>query len=323
MPSASPLLRIDESRTAKAIEGYIRDLLHKRSARGVLIGLSGGLDSAVLSALAVRALGKDLVHVAYLFDRDSEPESERKARVVADWLDLDLEVQDIQPAMREKRVYAPLIMRISPLSGLVTRQLINNSYRLLFAESPFMSTLRQGKFDGHRLKKLVYNLTVRHIEAGFNARHIYRREMLEKRTQCQNRLLLGAANRSECLVGWFVKDGIDDLPFSPLMGLYKTQVRQLAAYLGIPSEVQNQVPSPDMMKGIGDEFAMGVTYSNIDIILDGMDRDLPDEEMIAFGVTREEIYLVREMNRLSIWKRESEHDDPPVDGGVHGGLRVP
>ncbi len=186
-----------------------------------------------------------------------------------------------------------------------------------------MSTLRQGKFGGRRLKKLVYNLTVRHIEAGFNARHIYRREMLEKRAQDQNWLLLGAANRSECLVGWFVKDGIDDLPFSPLMGLYKTQIRQLAAYLGIPSEVQKQVPSPDMMKGIGDEFAMGVTYSNIDIILDGMDRALSDDEIIASGVTRREIYLVREMNRLSVWKRESEHDKPPGDGGVRGGFRVP
>lgn len=323
MPSASPLLRIDESRAAKAIEGYIRNLVHKRSARGVLIGLSGGLDSAVLSALAVRASGKDLVHVAYLFDRDSEPESERMARLVADWLGLGLEVQDIEPAMREKRIYTPLIMRISPLSGFATRQLINNSYRLLFAESPFMSTLRQGKFDGHMLKKLVYNLTVRHIEAGFNARHIYRREILEKRAQDQNWLLLGAANRSECSVGWFVKDGIDDLPFSPLTGLYKTQVRQLAACLGIPSEVQNQIPSPDMMKGITDEFAMGITYSKIDTILDGVDRGLPDEEMIASGVTKEEICLLREMNRLSTWKRESEHDEPPVDGGVRGGFRVP
>lgn len=321
MPSANKLLKIDESRAAESIEKYIQNLLDKYSAKGVLIGLSGGIDSAVLSALTVRALGKDLVHVSFLYDRDSEKESEHKARLVANWLGLELETQNIEPPIHKKRTYAPLIMRVSTLSRFVNRYFINNSYRLIFAESPFISALRQGKFDGHKLKEMVYNFTIRHIEAGFNARHIYRREILEKKVKDQNWLLLGAANRSEYLVGWFVKGGIDDLPLSPLMGLYKTQVRQLAAYLGIPSEIQSQIPSPDMMKGITDEFALGINYSKIDIILDGIDRGLRDEEIIAAGVNMEEISQVREMNHFSIWKRGSEHADPPVDGSVKGDFR--
>jgi len=322
MSLANSRLKIDERRAAEGIEKYIRNLLNEYSAKGVLIGLSGGLDSAVLSTLAVRALGKELVHVSYLFDRDSQKESEHRARLVANSLGLELEIQDIEPAMQERGIHAPLIMRISKLSGFVSCYLINNLYRLIFAESPFISTLHQRKFNGHKLKELVYNYTIRHIEAGFNARHIYRREILEERAGDQNWLLLGAANRSECLVGWFVKGGIDDLPLSPLMGLYKTQIRQLAAYLEIPSEIQNQIASPDMMKGVTDELGMCLSYDKIDVILDGMDRGLQDDEMVEAGVTRRQISLVRQMNHLSIWKRESEHAEPPVNGGMSGKFRV-
>jgi NAD+ synthase len=322
MPLSESLLKIDEGRAAEGIEKYIRDLLDQHSARGILIGLSGGLDSAVLSTLAVRALGKGLVHVCYLYDRDSEKDSQHRARLVADRLGLELHLHNIDQAMQEKRIYAPLIVRLSGISGFLSRCLVNRSYRLIFAESPFVSTLRQSEFDGHRLKKLVYKSTLRHIEAGFNARHIYRREVLEKQAEDRGWLLLGAANRSECLIGWFVKGGIDDLPLSPLMGLYKTQVRQLAAYLGIPSEIRSRIPSPDMMKGLTDEFVLGINYSTIDVVLDGMDRGLSDEEMIACGIARKQISRVRELNRLSAWKRESKHAHPPVDGGTGGGIRV-
>jgi NAD+ synthase len=321
MPSKSSLLKIDAGRAAKQIQSYIQNLVAKYSARGVLIGLSGGIDSAVLTTLAVRALGKDLVHVSYLYDRDSERESRHKARLVANWLGLELEVRNIEPLMRARGIYAPIIMRIVALSRFLNRHLLDKSCRLILSESPFISTLRGG-FNGSKFKSWVYNSSVRHIEAGFNSRHIYRREMLEKEAKDHNWLLLGAANRSEYLVGWFVKDGIDDLPLSPLIGLYKTQVQQLAAYLKIPSEIQNQIPSPDMMKGVSDESAIGMSYTKLDIVLDSMGRGLTSEEMMSVGTTEGEISLVREMNRLSFWKRKSEHVDSPVDGSMSGGLRV-
>jgi len=314
-------LRIPDDEVARRIETYIRDRVERHSAEGILIGLSGGLDSAVLTALAVRALGGDRVHVAFLYDRDTDAASERKARLVADSLGLDLPSESIEPAMQERGVYAPFAMRGSALSRLLNRFSLN-LYRLLFREAAFESSLRRGHFGRNRLKRVVYTRTVGHIEAAFNARHIYRREMLEARAQAHNWLLLGAANRSECMVGWFVKDGVDDLPISPIMGLYKTQVRQLAAYLDIPPEIREQTPSPDMMKGVTDEFAVGVLYERIDLILDGMERGLPDEEIAALGVPRDEIGRVRRIHRLSAWKRESPHETPPVDGGISGGLRV-
>ena len=115
--------------------------------------------------------------------------------------------------------------------------------------------------------------------------------------------LLGAANRTEWLVGWFVKDGIQDLPIQPLTGLYKTRIRQLATFLDVPAGVVEQAPSPDMMKGISDEFALGVCYSKIDLIPDHLERGMTKESILAAACTENEIYRVQEMNRYSEWKR--------------------
>jgi NAD+ synthase len=311
--SSTSLLTISAKHATESIEEYIQRLLKTQLAEGVLIGLSGGIDSAVLATLAVRALGKERVHVYYLYDRDSGKESQRRACLVANWLGLELKLHNIELMMRQRRIYAPLIMRIISLSGFVNRYLASNLYRFFYGEAPFISTLRRDSFTGYKPGKSFYNCTVRYVEAAFNARHIYRREFLEKLAKEQNWLLLGAANRSEYLVGWFVKDGID---------LYKTQVRQLADYLNLPFEVQNQQPSPDMAKGITDELAIGISYTDLDIILDGFDCNLPDKKISEAGVTRSQISHVHRLNQLSAWKRASEHHRPPVDGGAGGGFRI-
>jgi len=118
-------------------------------------------------------------------------------------------------------------------------------------------------------------------------------------------LLLGAANQSEWFVGWFVKDGIDYLTIQPLKGFNKTQIRQLAAFLGVPAGVVEQAPSPDMMKGISDEFALGIRYSKIDLILDHLEGGMTKESVLAAGCTEKQIRLVQEMKRHSEWKRNT------------------
>lgn len=299
-------MRISPSGVAADIEAGIHGLLAAHSAGGVVIGLSGGIDSAVLAALAVRALGAGRIYVYHLHDRHSEKESRYRAQLLADWLGIKLIFHDIYPAMHKRRVYTPVIMRIMALSGFMNRYLNAKVHRVLYGESLFISTLRKGRYEGSKLKKFLYERTVRHVEESFNARHIYRRRFLERKGEEQNCLVLGAANRSECMVGWFVKDGVDDMPFSPLNRLYKTQVRQLAAHLNLPAKIQYQAPSPDMAKGITDEHAVGISYEKLDIILHGLDNDFSDEQMTQAGVTKKQIAHVRRMNSLSAWKRTSE-----------------
>jgi NAD+ synthase len=323
MPPELSSLEINEKKTVEILISYLKELQKSRSSSGILLGLSGGIDSAVLATLGALAIDKKNVHVSCLYDRDSGKESVDNANLMADWLGLKLDVQDITPAMEEKGVYAHSSVRVSALSAVFNR-FFTRLYCLLFQESPFMSSLREGcnKFDHHTFRKQVYNLTVRHVIAGVEARHIYRRIILEEKARSMNLTLLGAANRTESMTGWFVKGGIDDLSVQPLIGLYKTQIRQLARYLGLPERIQTQPPSPDMIKGITDEFGIRMNYDRLDLVLDYLDRGLAEDEIIAKGITEKELYHVRELNRLSAWKRGTYHFIPPVDGGPGGGIRL-
>lgn len=319
----SSYLRINEKKTVESFVDYLQDLSEEHATSGILIGLSGGIDSSLLSTLAVNALGKDSVHLEYLYDQHSGHKLRQNARLMAEWLGIELQEQSIEPAMREAGVYAASGMTATSFSGLLNR-LFHQAYRFAFRETPFISTLRLGDAEasGGDLSKQDFRLVIRQHEDGINARHRYRRQLLEEKAREGNWLLLGAANRTEWLVGWFVKDGIDDLPIQPLIGLYKTQVRQLAAFLEIPAEVQHQKPSPDMMKGVTDEFALGLSYSKIDLILDHLDGGLTKKTLHNTGISNREIRLVGEMNRLSHWKRGSAHTHPHIDGYLDGGLRI-
>ncbi len=315
-------LKIDVERTARRLEQYIKETIESNRADGVLTGLSGGIDSAVLTSLAVGALGSEKVKACFLYDQTSDKNSQQLARLAADWLGVQLRLYDIEPAMRQRKVYSHPVMRIAALSRILNR-LMGVLYRLLCGQSPFAASLRAGGCDSHKDTSRLYNLGMKHVTASFDARHIYRRQLLEKIAADENLLLPGAANRSERMVGWFVKDGIDDLFFSPLAGLYKTQIRQLAEYLDLPGPILSQVPSPDMLKGVTDEQQIGISYAVLDTILDCMDSGLGDDEIVAAtGATKKQISHVRTINRLSEWKRKSPHHPVPADGGIKGGFRA-
>ena len=101
-----------------------------------------------------------------------------------------------------------------------------------------------------------------------------------------------------------------------------TGMQQLAAHLGVPDEILTQALSPDMMKGITDELAVGMSYEKIDIALDLLEGGLTEKQVATAGVTRQEIDLVREMKHMSRWKGELPRLRFPVDGGPTGGLRL-
>ncbi len=323
MITASALLRIDEERAVKTAVEYLHHLCARHSARDVLAGLSGGVDSAVLVALATRSLGENSVHAMYLYDRDSERGQGSHAIQVAHWLGIELETESIESGRRKGGIYTSWGMRITRLSSFINRFMFK-LYHLMAGETPFVSSLRAGGSEvvDLRPRGSVLRFVNRYAEELFYARHRYRRKVLESKARAQNWLLLGGANRSEWEVGWFVKDGVDDLPYQPLIGLYKTQVRQLARYLGVPGEIRQQAPSPDMMKGISDEYALGISYSKIDIGLDYLAGDSSRGVVRAAGVTDEELRRIREMKELSRWKRRRMSEPFPVDGGRNGGLRI-
>jgi NAD+ synthase len=224
--------------------------------------------------------------------------------------------------MEAESIYDPVSMRITSFSGWLNRWL-HRTYGWVTGETPFVSALRAGKLAVEKRDKVRggYHLTVASTEAAFNARHRYRRKLLEAEARERDWVLIGAANRSEWLVGWYVQGGVDHLPLQPLIGLYKTQIRQLAAYLGLPEEVRRQAPSPDMRKGITDEFALGLPYWKIDLVLDYLDGGLNEVQITSAGVTQREMAHVQQMHMLSEWKRDPQTVPPPVEGTISGGYR--
>ncbi|MDD3643246.1 MAG: NAD(+) synthase [Candidatus Krumholzibacteria bacterium] len=321
--TALELLSIDEERAVAALEGYVRGLSERRAAGGVLVGVSGGLDSAVLASIAARALGPSSVRAVYLFDRDHPPCPGSDAALVARWLGIGLESRSIESAGREGSADEAGGSALASLPPTANR-LLYRGYLLLVGETPFVSSLRAGgsAASGRGMRDRARRLIGRYTDEIFDRKHRLRRQAIESMASATGMMPLGGANRSEWETGWFVPGGIDDLPHQPLLGLYKTQVGQIARFLGVPGRILRKAPSPDMLPGIDDEFALGMSYAALDIALDLLAGGTSGVEAAAAGVSQKQIRRAREMRDLSGWKRKEPAGRFPADGSREGGLRT-
>jgi len=302
-------LEIDPEQAAGNIQRQIRTLVAADRADGITLGLSGGVDSAVLATLAARAVGPARLSCWYLYDHHSHPRLRRRAHAVARRLNVRLNCCNITAAMKRSGIAEPLVMKAFRLFPALSRLLNTSLAARLCRELPFLATLRRDPIALGPIRSFLYHHTVAAVENAFNAGHVYRRRFLERHARRNNLLLLGAANKSEWMVGWFVKNGIDDMPHSPLKHLYKTQVIRLAEHLQLPEEVIRQAPSPDMLRGLNDESALALDYQRLDKILYCLQHGLSDRRIIQAGIDPAHVDLVRKMIQLSEWKRQP---DPPA-----------
>ena len=119
--------------------------------------------------------------------------------------------------------------------------------------------------------------------------------------ELENRLVVGAANKSEYEIGYFVKHGCDDATdIMPLINLYKTQVRELARYLSIPSRIIEKAPSPDILPGIIDEEAIGIPYEKLDLVLLALKKGWEMGEIArSVGIDEKKVIYVRSLMQKS------------------------
>lgn len=300
--SAEELLRIDPKAVAQSIEKYIRDVVDKHGAKGIALGVSGGLDSAVVAPLAVRALGKDRVHFYFVNSNQCDQESQDMARMVADSLGLKLNIESVEAVMREKAESASFFKRLSHLPPAVISAL-ESLYYWIMGETVYMTSLRKNEFKDGSFKKWLYESMIKDIVTMFDGVSIERRKLLEGICKRENLVLIGAGNGSETKTGWFNIGGLDDMPYSPIGDLYKTQVRQLAEYLEVPVAIRNRKPIPDSLKGVTDESVLSMGYEKADVILYGIEHKMKDEEIMQYGPTKKEVERMRKISTLSEWKR--------------------
>jgi len=179
------------------------------------------------------------------------------------------------------------------LRGFLIKKLIHY-YEGRTGEHPFSASMvgvKGKEFGSFLCHKVAY----------YRIKHRMRMILLYYYGELENRLVVGAANKSEYEIGYFVKHGCDDATdIMPLINLYKTQVRDLARYLNIPSRIIEKPPSPDILPGIIDEEAIGIPYEKLDLILAALERGWEGSEITrVLGIEEKKIIHVENLVQKS------------------------
>jgi NAD+ synthase len=262
-------MKIEPEKLSVFLANFIKEKMEKLEREGVILGLSGGIDSAVVAALCKRAVGSQNTSALLMPDKDSEEKHIKDALNLAKELRIETKLINITPYLKELGIYKLFLLNQPPLIKKLKGTLIkgaHNFYKKRTGETPFSASILgfKDKEFGSYLKK---------VNAYYRVKHRMRMLLLYLYAELENRLVVGAANKTEYKIGFFVKHGCDDASDAmPLLNLYKTQVRELARYLNIPSIFIEKSPSPDIIPGIIDEEAIGIPYEKLDLILLALEK---------------------------------------------------
>jgi NAD+ synthase len=272
MPRLDPsVLGLDLEAEAERITGWIRATLAEPLRRkGLVVAISGGIDSSVCAALAVRALGPARVRALMLPELDSSRASGDLASTLAAHLGVVAERVDLAPTLRALGCYAlrdAAIRRIFPAYDEGWRNKIVlagglqggiNHFRLVVRD-------REGVEHSARLPLAEYL----DIVAATNMKQRSRKLLEYTLADRLNYAVVGTPNRLEYDQGFFVKNGDGAADLKPIAHLYKTQVYAMARHLGLPAEICNAVPTTDtysLAQG-QEEFYFALPYAQMDLAL--------------------------------------------------------
>jgi NAD+ synthase len=291
-------LTIDAASLAPQLEEFIRMGVDNLQREGAVVGLSGGIDSAVVAALAARALGPDKVLVLLMPDRDSARASKRDALKLAQGLGIRYKTVGLTKFLFLIGIYWKLPLWLLGLRHFQAK-LIHRYYDSLvreWGESPFAAIMVGTK----ELPGPLVNRAVAYHRVKGRLRAI----LLYYYAELENLLVLGTCNKTEKSIGFFIKYGDAAADIAPVESLYKTQVRQLATFLEIPDEIISKPPSPDLLPGITDEYAIGLSYETLDRILWRLEAGMDTEEIAgALGLEPDRVDYVQELTRRSAHMR--------------------
>ncbi len=263
-------LKIDPIRLSFSLEEFIRESMEKLEREGVIFGLSGGVDSSVVGVFCKRAVGSEKTLALIMPEKDSKKEYIKDSIEFAKQFNIDTRVIDISPYLEELGIYKLFPLHKFPMSEKIKENLVKKAYKLYTSktgETPFSTSIL-----GFKNKKFVPYL--KKCNAYYRVKHRLRMMLLYLHGELENRLITGAANKTEHEIGFFVKHGCDHAAdIMPLLNLYKTQVIELAKFLNIPSRIIEKSPSPDIIPGIIDEEAIGLPYEKLDVILLALEKN--------------------------------------------------
>jgi NAD+ synthase len=224
-------LKVDLPLTATRLKRFIKDYVQRTKAKGIVLALSGGIDSSTAAALSALAIGGQKVLALSMPEKETYNSLDVKhAKRLAEKFNFNLETIDITNILK---AYYTSIPAFKP-EDLGSKGNIKARARIT----------------------CVY----------YYANH-------------QNRIVVGPSDKSETMMGYFTKWGDAAADISPLMDLYKTQVKQLAAHIGVPTEIIEKLSSPQLWPGQLAETELGMKYETLDLILLGLENFMAPEEI--------------------------------------------
>lgn len=251
---ARALLDIEPSLLAEFLVEFLREelVVQRGMTRGVL-GLSGGIDSAVTCYLAARALGPENVLAVRMPYRKSSQASLDHAQLVVDDLGVKATTIDI----------SAMVDGFGDIGEVA------------------MTPYRLGNVCARSRMIVLYDLGAR-----------------------DGAMPLGTGNKTERMFGYYTWHGDDAPPINPLGDLFKTQVFELARYLGVPDVICDKPPTADLIEGQTDEGDFGITYALADEILVLLMRGFQRDQIMAFGCSERDVDLVMRKVSGTHWKRK-------------------
>jgi NAD+ synthase len=260
-------LAIDTGVARRVIAEFIRGQLRQAGFERAVLGLSGGIDSALVAYLTAEAIGAERLRCVLMPYRTSSPASRADAEVVVANLGCTSEVVEISPMV----------------DGFFGDE---DAPGASGPEGLAATALRRGNFAARMRMAVLYDRSV-----------------------TWGGLVVGTGNKTEALIGYTTLFGDSACAFNPIGDLYKSQVRQLAAAIGVPEAIIRKAPSADLWPGQTDEGEAGFSYPNLDRLLFWrIDKRRSLEEVVGMGF---DAALVERVDRM-VAGAEFKRQVPPI-----------
>lgn len=292
------VLRLDSAVEVERITATLREqVLGQLRRRGAVIGISGGIDSSVVAALCARAFGTEKVLGLFMPEHHSSDDALMLGRMLTEHFGIEAVVENIAPALEGLGCYQRQIEAIRTvvpeyaddwkcklvLPSILEGERLNITRLTVQSPTGEVSTVR-----------LPLNAYLQ-IVAATNYKQRVRKMTEYYHADRLNYAVSGTPNRLEYDQGFFVKQGDGGADFKPIAHLYKTQVYQLAEYLGVPEEIRRRPPTTDTfsMPQTQEEFYFALPYDRMDLCLYAMNNGVSAEETApVVGITPAQVERV-------------------------------
>ena len=300
MKYSKDLVLIDAAKEAESLVQKLKETVaFKLRKRGAVVGVSGGIDSSVVLALCAKTFGSERVFAVMMPERDSSPESKKLATLLCDKFKVSYVLEDLTDAVNGFGCYQrrdEAVKRVFPEYNLS----LHKMKIVLKADSEAKGKLNifyltiilpDGTEKSFRLPLAEYL----QIVAASNFKQRSRMSMLYYYADAKNYAVIGTGNKNEHEQGFFVKYGDGGADVKPIAHLFKTQVFQLAEYLGVPDEIRARIPTTDTYSAeqTQEEFFFKLPFDILDRIWVGWEKGFSSDEIAqVLNMTASQVEVV-------------------------------